>query len=229
MVANRLRNTRNTIGTGLAGTCFVVLLLSFVGEARAFTASDYRWGVSAGYGGTGISSTQPLSNGAIGTVQRSDGPVVASVFVETLLSDYFGLAFEHSRGVNFVPFSAGVSFTGFVSRWYFLEPAPAMSAAPSGSTILIKRFVPFYGIAVGLAQADIQRDVNDGAPTVSGSGMFFGMRLGADYPTKLGQGIRPELVVSTTQYSSMFATAKTAYPAPLIQEFSLQCAWYFNF
>ena len=209
---------------------FIFLVFAiYSGRASAFTASDYRWGVSIGYGRTGMSSTQPLTSGAIGTVSRADGPVVASIFVDTLLSDSFGLGFEHSRGVNFVPFSAGVSFTGFVSRWYFMGPAPAMMDSPSESTILIKRFVPFYGLTVGLAQADIQRDVNDGAPTVSGSGMFFGMRLGADYPTKLGQGIRPELVVSTTQYSSMFATAKTTYPAPLIQAFSLQCAWYFNF
>lgn len=199
------------------------------GRARAAGTSEYRWGFSAGFGGTGITATQTLTNGATGTVPRSEGPVVMSIFVDTLLSDTWGLAFEHSRGVNFLPFSSGVSFTGVVSRWYFWGPAPFNQVAEGGSTILIKRFVPFLGFAAGLAEANVQRDAGDNAPVVSGSGVFFGARIGADYSTGIGKGIRPEIVASSSQFASSFSTAKTTSTPPLLQEFALQCSWYYNF
>jgi len=191
--------------------------------------SDWRWGIALGFGGEGISSKQTLADGkSTKTVDRSEGPVVLGLFVETLLSDRLGLSFEHSRGVNFLPFSSGVSFTGVVSRYYFMGPAPSMVESAGLGSLLIKNFAPFFGGAVGLAQAAVQRE-GDPVPVVSGSGVFFGIRLGADYAQGPGYGLRAEIAASTTEYSGMFATSSSSASAPLLQEFSLGAAWYFNF
>ena len=207
------------IVVGLLGTFL------WASTSHAFSMKGYRWGFSAGYGGTGITNTQTVGSGTA-TVERSEGPLVVDLFIDRLLSDRFGLTFEHSRGVSLVPFSAGVSFTGVVTRWYFFGPAPSMEAAPSGSTILIKRFVPFAGLAAGIAQASITRDSSDVVQLVSGSGVYFGGRFGADYPLGPGTGLRPQLVYSTTEFSSSFSTSATP---PTLTQFSAQCGWYYHF
>lgn len=192
--------------------------------------NDWRWGFSFGFGGVGVSNTQALTDGTTGTVSRSEGPVVVSLFVDTLVSDNFGFMLEHSRGVNFLPFSTGVSFTGFVGRYYFLGPAPSMVAAPEGgSSLLIQRFVPYVGGAAGLAQANVQRDSTDLAPLVSGSGVYFGFRAGADYAQGPGRGLRGELAYSTTAFSKMFSTTSSTSEPAQLDEFALRCSWYFNF
>lgn len=231
MTIRGLLKPYNFIPFGFLGFVLLsVLALIASPDAAVAGTSDWRWGLALGYGGEGISNKQTLSDGkTVQTVNRAEGPVVLGVFVETLISDRVGLSFEHSRGVNFLPFSSGVSFTGAVSRYYFLGPAPSMVESAGDGALLIKNFVPFFGLAAGLAQASVQREASDPAPLVSGSGVFFGFRLGADYAQGPGRGLRIELASSTTAYSGMFATSSSSTTPPLLEEFSIGAAWYFNF
>ena len=81
--------------------------------------------------------------------------------------------------------------------------------------LLIRRFTPYVGGAVGAAMATIKRD-NDLVPSIEGSGVYFGIRLGADYPLAPGIGIRPEFLYSTTIFQSPTLSSS-------LSEYSLGC------
>jgi hypothetical protein len=184
--------------------------------------SDYRWGFAVGFGGTGVTADAS----GFTQVPRSEGPLVASVFGEMLLTDKTSLGFEHYRGLSLAPFSAAASFTGLVSRYYFMGLAPWMVPVGNGqSSLFVKSWTPFAGVNAGYAQATISRD-NDQVATVSGSAGYVGVTGGADYLLKPGMGIRPEIVISTSTLAAAFSSA--AQP-PQLTLFSLQCAMFFNF
>lgn len=195
---------------------------------------EYRWGFSVGYGGTGVTNpTQLYTDSSYKENSRSEGPLVTSVFIEKLLSDTFLLGLEHMRGVSLVPFSAGESFTGVAMRWYFSGPAPSMISSDSGSTIMIKRYVPFFGVSAGYAVASITRPLQDkkgdpqALPLMEGSGAYVGIRAGVDVQTGPGQGGRPEFVYSTSSFVSSFSSS--AGQKMTFGAFALQYSWYFNF
>ncbi len=178
-------------------------------------ASDLRLGVSLGYGGAGVSGTSIIDTISV-PVTRSEGPGTFSLSADTLLSDDFSLGFEHLRGLRLGPFSSQVTFTGLEGRWHFQTPAPSVSRASlDKSLILVRRFSPFIGFGLGIASADVTRS-EDAVPEVTGSGLYFGYRMGAEYPLKPGLGLRPEVIFMTTLMSPN-----------TVNLFSIQCGFYF--
>ena len=170
-------------------------------EAKSRFFNNFRTGGALGFGGSGLQQAVVV-NGTPTVVQRSEGPGTISIFVERMMSDYFGLALEHTRGFSLGPFSMGSYFTGLAGRYYFSGPAPTVGSTNGENTILVvNRFTPFARLATGVASAEIKRD-NDQVPSVSASGVYMGFRFGADYPLGPGIGIRQEIIYSTTFYQS---------------------------
>jgi hypothetical protein len=116
MLAKRLRKlnglSRNQkqfqCGTSVL-MALLVFLFSF--DAQSSNSRRYRVGGSVGFGGSGVTQVATV-NEQLTIVERSEGPAVISFFADRLMSDYFSLGLEHTRGVNFAPFSMGSSFTG---------------------------------------------------------------------------------------------------------------------
>lgn len=190
-------------------------------------ASDWRIGATLGLGGAGIDSAAQIDDGQgdggqlTVPVSRNEGPGVASIFVDRLLSDRYTLGFEHIRGFRFGPASSGVSFTGVMWRWYWSGLAPSViSAGDGGSILLVQRFTPFVGLMGGIAQGTVDRQ-SDLVPQVNGSGVYMGLKLGADYPLSPGITLRPEISTAGT-FLSQGATQTT------LKLFALQCGIMFN-
>jgi hypothetical protein len=197
----------------------LVFLLSF--DAQSANSRRYRAGGSVGFGGSGVTQVATV-NEELQIVERSEGPAVISLFVDRLMSDYFSLGLEHTRGVNFAPFSIGSSFTGVTGRYYFWGPAASVAETEgTEALLLVRRFTPYAGVGVGAAMASIRRD-NDLVPNIEGSGLYFGLRLGADYPLAPGIGIRPEFLYSTTIFQSPTLSSS-------LSEYSLGCGLFMNF
>jgi hypothetical protein len=170
-------------------------------------------GVAAGYGGAGI--VQPvLVNGSQVSVSRSEGPGMLDLFVEDLLTDHFSLGFEYEMGYRLGPFSSGAFFTGLTGRYYFFGPAPSTVQPNDGATLFIGRYAFFVGFGYGLAEAHISR-LNDQVPTVNGSGIYLGTKLGCDYMLSPHFGIRPEI-----SYALTFFSQET--PPTQLTEFAVQ-------
>lgn len=202
------------------------VLVATVGVQNA-SAADRRWGLSVGYGGEGVTASVN-NNGVTQSASRSEGPLVLGIFVEQLMSDTFVFGIEHVRGVSLLPATSEAWFMGVLGRWYFFGQAPSTAHAPDNtSTILVKRFVPFLGFSAGFAQANIERQ-GEAVGNVAGSGLYLGFRVGADYMMAPGRGIRPELITSSTDFSSSFANASAGTPPSLVM-FSIQCSWFFDF
>jgi hypothetical protein len=183
-------------------------------DARADSAR-YRLGSSIGFGGSGLSQVTSVQDN-LTVVERSEGPAVLSLFADRLLTDYLSLGLEHTRGINFAPFSMGSSFSGFTARWYFWGPAASVASVEGDKPVLlIRRFTPYIGGAVGAAMATIRRE-NDLVPLIEGSGVYFGLRIGADYPLAPGLGLRPELIYSTTIFQSSALSSS-------LSEYSIGC------
>lgn len=183
-------------------TGFLSVLLFFLPLVAG--ASDFRLGVAVGYGGAGITEQTTVNGVKDQNVQRADAPATIGFSLDYMISDSYSISLEHLRGVQFGPFSSGVSFTGLAWRWYFSTPPPTVNKAPYDETILvIKKFAPFFGLSIGLATGDLTRP-NDEVGQVSGSGVYMGYRLGAEYQLSPGVGIRPEMVSSSTFSSSLY-------------------------
>ena len=201
----------------------LLILVTMVAAAPAAEASGFRLNLSLGYGGAGIArAAAPATPGvpAVLAATRSEGPGTISLSIDYLFSDILSAGVEQSKGFRLGPFSSGMTFTGIFGRWYFLGPAPSVADTSNNlngdsSTIFVKKFSPFVGPAVGLGTGTITR-TGDLIPDVSGSGVYFGYKLGADYPLARSVGIRPEIVYNT----SLTGTDQ-------ITEFSAQCGIYF--
>jgi hypothetical protein len=201
----------------LTDGAFIILFALFASAAQA---REYRIGASMGFGGTGIAKVVKV-NGTSNAIERSEGPGVLSIFAETFYSDKIGLGVEHSRGFRLGPFTSGLTFTGLYGRYYFFGPAPqAINSEGTESTILYKRYAMFLGLSGGVGQGKVSRNA-DQVPNLSGSGVYMGIRLGADYPLGDRWGIRPELIYNTTFMESEVG-------APSLTEFALQAAFYWS-
>ncbi len=154
-------------------------------------------------------------------MSRSEGPGTLGFFVETFLTDKVGFGVDHTRGFRLGPFSSGLNFTGIYARYYFLGPAPqAINSDGEHSTILYKRYAMFLGWSGGVGQGQVSRNA-DQVPNISGTGVYMGIRAGADYPMGDRWGIRPELMYHTTFMAS-------EVNAPTLTEFSLHCAIFWS-
>ncbi len=194
------------------------MLMSVPFSILTARAGDFHLGGSLGYGGAGITATTPV--GTVDTsVKRSEGPGTVSLFLDYMLSDDLSVTFEHNRGFRLGPYSSGVSFTGFSGRWYFKSPAPSMAKSSESTTLLVKRYSFFVGPGIGVASGTINRS-DDLAPVISGSGVYFGLVLGADYQ------VSPGVVLRTQIQSYSTISAAKIHPASL-SYFSFGCGIYF--
>lgn len=199
-----------------------ILFLSLIfGYASQAHASDFRFLAGFGYGGAGITQTQTTSG--LGTVQRSEGPGVATIAVERIMGEHFTLAFDHSRGFRLGPFSSGVAFTGFSARYYFMDAVPwGSKETKDETTIFVRRPHFFAGAGAGVADGTIERS-EDVVKVVSASGIYAGIRIGADVPMNPhGFGLRPELASSFTLIAGKIDPAKLSL-------LSIGCSVYFQF
>lgn len=192
------------------------LLIAIAFASGRASAREYRLGLALGIGGTGMKKLAEVDGGTR-LVERSESPGIFNLYLESLVSDSLGFGVEHSRGFRLGPFSTGLSFTGLTGRYYLFGGAPSLSAnVTSESTVLIREFALFLGGGTGVAQGKITRDA-DRVLNISGSGVYVGMKVGADYPWKLDMILRPELIYNMTFFSSDTT-------APTLTEFALQCS-----
>ena len=195
---------------------FVMLVLFFPAFARAY---DLRWGAGLGYGGAGVKQNVNVE-GVRTDVQKSEGPGVATFFIENLVNDNLTLGAEHSFGFRYGPFSAGINFTGATSRWYVFGPAVfKVDESTTANTYFVKRYAPFYGFSGGIATAFVSR-TNDLVGNISTSGVYLGFKGGVDYSYQQDMIFRYEAIYNTTFMSNVS-------PASSLNEFALQFAVYF--
>lgn len=192
------------------------LVIAVVFTSGWASAREYRLGLALGFGGTGMKKVAEVE-GESKLVERSEAPGIFNFYVESLVSDSLGFGIEHSRGFRLGPFSSGLSFTGLTGRYYFFGGAPSLSPdVTSESTVLIRQLAWFLGGGTGVAQGRITRDA-DRVLNISGSGVYVGMKVGADVPWKLDMILRPEIIYNMTFFSSDDT-------APSLTEFAIQCS-----
>jgi hypothetical protein len=198
----------------------VVVLIFFSNTTLALgLSSDFRYGIAFGIGGTGIIKDQSTDDGQPVTVNRSDGPLVLSFFLDYQIYDKFIISLEDSRGIKFAPYSSGIIFTGGSFKWYYLSEPPNYVDTKSGSTLLLKRISPFIGGGGGIAKAKVER-TDDRVPSTEGSGIYFSFKTGFDYQISATAAIRPEMVFASS-------LPPNYGPSTLLKEFSIQCGLYF--
>jgi hypothetical protein len=179
----------------------VVFVVTGAWAERSASAREWNFGVGLAVGGTGIQKEVLLNEAAV-PVSRSEGPAVLLLSVSTPFSsggnDELWAQLEHTRGFRLGPASSGVSFTGGAVRWYFRGASTLLpSEEPEHTQLILKRFVPYVAGSFGVATGTITREL-DQVTSVDGSGVYFGFKLGADYPLFRGLGLRPELAMAST-------------------------------
>jgi hypothetical protein len=182
-------------------------------------ATEVRVGGSLGFGGAGI-STSVLIDGVSTPASLAESPGTASIWAEMPILSAWTIGVEHSRGVSFGPISAGVSFTGITGKWYFLSPIPSV-AARDQSSVQIRQWSPYVGLSAGAAFASVARERSK-VSLVEGSGAYFGLSGGVDYPLWSRWAIRPEFTSAFTLFSSVVVPTTITY-------FSIQCSIYTSF
>jgi hypothetical protein len=176
-------------------------------------------GAGLGFGGQGITKQVEAENGALQTVQRSESPLVAHLFADRVVLPSWAMGFEHSRGFRLGPFSSGVGFTSLNLRWYYLAPPIEPITTPEKSTFFEKRWTPYTGFTLGLANGKIQRQ-GDIFDEIGETGVHIGLKNGIDYFYDSQVGLRIELSVASTLMQG------GARPGAL-QEFSLWSGFFF--
>jgi hypothetical protein len=172
----------------------------FTSNAEAFSwKHDLVYGVMTGFGGSGLDEDQPNPTNPtdIITVKRSEDPGMLGISVEAFLNDKWSLALTHRRGYKLGPFSTKVGFTGVVARRYFGRAPFIPSKQLENSAVLMRRWAPFVGLGGGIARGSITR-AGDAVPRASGSGVYMGIHLGADYHLRPNLILRPEFFTSGT-------------------------------
>lgn len=200
------------ITNGLLRNKIIICLVVFCSSASR--AEYHGMGIAFGYGGTGITKNLTINGNAI-TVNKSETPGVISFNWDFQWSDRLLITLEHIRGFRLGPFSSGVGLTGISSKWYFRDPIPSMiKTSSSDSTLLIKQWSPFVGGALGIASGEINRE-GDEVSSVSSSGIYFGLRTGADYQYEANRVLRTQIsfsstIPASTPYSQVFEFSMSA-------------------
>ncbi|MBC7741388.1 MAG: hypothetical protein H7061_04270 [Bdellovibrionaceae bacterium] len=180
--------------------------------------ADWLVGGYFGFGGTGISTIEKF-NGVDLPVERSESPGVYGLFIERSLSDNSSIALDHTSGFTLSPFSSGVEFNGFTYKYFYPGEMPSVKYSKENSTLMVQRFETFVGGSFGIARGNITRE-KDAVPSTSGSGVYFGGRLGVDYQIAPGIVNRSEMIFGASMAPSGFAKAK-------LSEFGLVTGLYY--
>lgn len=215
-----LKQSKNVLRSFLLKTFFIWNIINYFFSPLGFSkVAQWTYGASIGLGGTGIQSKVQV-DGAETNVERAEGPGTISLFADRIYNDTWSIAIEHIRGFRLGPLSSGLSFTGVGAKWYFWSPIPTYSeVSPESTHLFIQQFSPFVGFTTGIASGSIKR-TNDKITSVTGSGVYMGLRGGMDYLLKPGIGLRGESSLSTTfSYSEK--------PVTTITEFSLRIGIFF--
>jgi|GEM_PF-2141078 len=202
------------------------LLLTFqfalAQNANAFSwKHDLVYGVMGGFGGSGVDKDVKTEAGENITEQRSEQPGMFGLSIEGFVNDKWSLALSHRRGFKFGPFSTRVSFTGVIARRYFGRAPFIPKKNLKNSATIMRRWAPFVGLGSGLATGTVVREnaVNE---SVSGSGVYMGIHLGADYHLSPNLILRPEFFTSGT-FMNDSETPST------LNEYGLVCGFHFRF
>lgn len=163
-------------------------------------ARRHRVAVMAGYGGTGLKTTETYE-GVQFDVNKADVPFAFAASYEFVTSDRTSLSIDHTRGLQLSPFSSGIGFTGLSWRWYYGGDVPNTPEFTDRSFMIATDRVFFIGASVGLAAGTIIRG-GDAVPSTSGSGVYVGFRAGYDVQTDPGVIFRAELFSAQTTGSS---------------------------
>jgi hypothetical protein len=192
---------------------FIPLLISFPLKAH------WQWGLGIGFGGTGVEKQVETEELGRTVAKKSEGPGMFHIVAETLWGPRFVIGFEHSRGFRMGPFSTGIGFTSATLRWHYLGAAIQSRRQNESVSLFVKKWSPYTGGSFGLAAGTVNRE-GDQVPSVSASGVHFGLKNGVDYAYRPGMNFRWEVSYSTT-----FFQAQT-FPATL-SEFSLWMGFLF--
>ncbi len=201
-------------------TVVALLCLPILNKAEALNLKkDLVYGVFTGFGGAGVEEDKKNSSGGTFTDSRNEGPGMVGFSVEMYLSEKWTLALSHTRGFKLGPFRSGVGFTGVTVRRYFLRPVPYLPSNDLANSATIQRWAPFVGLRSGIAIGSIKRD--DAAGDTSGSGIYFGVALGVDYPLYHNMFLRPQLFTSATFMDDSDTPA-------VLEELGLGCSFLFR-
>lgn len=204
------------------------LLLLFLSQwispksAEAFSwKHDLVYGVMGGFGGSGVDKKIDNNSGGSVTERRSEQPGMFGLSVEGFIRDQWSLAISHRRGFKLGPFSTKVSFTGVIARRYFGRAPFIPSTKLKNSAVVMRRWAPFVGLGTGIATGTVVRE-NILNESISGSGVYVGVHVGADYHLRPNLILRPEFFTSSTFMND------SSEPTTL-QEFGLVCGFHFRF
>jgi len=200
----------------------LILIFAIPTTANAFSwKHDLVYGVMGGFGGSGVDKDVRTDAGENVTESRSEAPGMFGVSVEGFLNDKWSLALSHRRGFKFGPFSTKVSFTGVIARRYFGRAPFIPNQQLKNSATIMRRWAPFVGLGSGIATGTVLREnaVNE---SVSGSGVYMGIHLGADYHLSPNLILRPEFFTSGT-FMNDSDTPST------LNEYGLVCGFHFRF
>lgn len=173
------------------------MLLSGFPSAHAF---QWRFGAGLGFGGTGLSKQADVGSETV-VVDRSEGPGYGVMYVDRPIAQNYSVSIEHARGFRLGPFSAGVGFTGGTLRYFYLTPVQTLAEGDQPSTFTLRQWAPYVGFGTGIAQGTIFREA-DQVNDITDSGVYIGLKAGADYLLGPRVCLRTELIVSATLSSS---------------------------
>lgn len=198
----------------------LIILILFNPSAQAFDWSlkGWTWSVSPGIGGTGIQKTVQ-QNGSQVDVSRGETPGMIGVEISKMTSDQWSFSIGHRRGFRLGPFSSGVGFTAVSWNWYYLGAPPMPISVEAESYVTEDGWAPYVGLSTGLAQGTISREADE-VSSVTASGAFVGIRLGADYRYTPDLVLRPEIIGSQSFFNSSNLQST-------LSEFGIMCGFVF--
>lgn len=172
-----------------AWSLLIAGLLAIHPQAWAEGFGNIRMGGEIGFGQAGAESE--------GTI-RVEGPLAFSAFIDYSLDPRFTFGAEHERSLAGSISSVGV--TDISMKWYFWTPQPQRLVSPDDkieqSFLMQKNFVPFFGTALGFAQASFPAKGTETDVLVVGP--YVALKAGVEYPLTQNWGGRSEFVYGMT-------------------------------
>lgn len=161
-------------------------VISFGARVYAFDSSNVRLNSAIGLGSGGAEEDG---------VVRVETPLALYVGADYSMSSRSTIGFEHYRSFAGAT-SSSIGLSGLVVRYYPWTPQPQKLGNPedliSEDMVFQKNIVPYFGTAIGIAQATFQAN-NTGKKAVSATGLYVSFKTGLEYPIFRNWGLRGEL------------------------------------